>query len=272
MCHKICLSILFCNMLLCLHVVKAQETFQMYMAEFNNGMGMVYYKPELKQNPPMSLYPYLLVTGLNFSSCNENGLPELNAYELNIEASDKIEKTIGSKTPFMKAGRLMIHCEHRIYCYVKDTQGLTAKLVEFYNKKYPGKPYYLQLKEDKQWETYNKFLYPSPEILNANNNAKQLLELKQAGDSLNIPREVSFKASFYRPIERDSFVRKIVLDGYNIEAIQKTKNKNFPYQVTFTKVMGLSEEKINEITEKMLTDLKNLVGELEGWSCEVTSK
>lgn len=251
------------------HKMKAQDnTMEMYMAEFEKGIGALNYRNDLLKNPPCTIYPYLLVVGPKFTHCNPEGFPDNESFTKANDIMSKIEKIISSSTRIIKAGTFIYQCDYRVYYYVEDSNLLRKKLVEYFAKKQTNLPYYISLKDDKQWEVYKTFLYPSKEILNSNSNVKKLIALKKAGINLEKEREIVFSVSFHRSFERDNYIKKLITEGYTIVGLQKVKTPEFQYQLSFSKSMLLSEESINQITEKLITDMDKLVGNFDSWTSE----
>lgn len=239
-----------------------------YMAEYEKGIGSVTYRKDLHSSPPCAQFPFLVVIGPKFKQCNQDGFPVKEEFQILHEMADKIENTISSHTRYQLAGSIIYQCERLSYFYVADTTKLQQKLAKYCAKKYANYQFYLHIKEDKQWDAYLKFLYPTREILLYNNNARALIALKNKGDKLDKPHVVKHQASFNRVIERDSFVRAMVMDGYTIVGLEKTKRIDFAYRLIFSKEMMLDERAINELTDKFSKACNPLAGDYEGWEAD----
>lgn len=264
------LRILFFFLILLIseNIMAQTPMMDMYMGEYEKGIGSVTYRKDLYRNPPFAQFPYLVVIGPKFKQCNPDGFPIKEEFQVLHEIAAKIENTISSHTRYEHAGSFIYQCERLSYFYVADTAKLQQKLAKCCAKKYANYRFYLHIKQDKQWETYLKFLYPTREILVFNNNAKTLIDLKLKGDKLNKPHVLTHKASFNRVIERDSFVRAMVMDGYKIVGLEKTKREDFAYRMIYSKEMMLDEKSINELTEKFIKACEPLAGDYEGWETD----
>jgi hypothetical protein len=134
-----------------------------YFAEYENGPGSIILDMSLNDLAPIKDFPILVVAGVTFSNCSEYGLPnEDEIINLNI-ISDCIIKIISNITKFKYAGVFTYQCEQLHYIYVKEAINIKEELTKLFLDKFKEYKYYINIKNDTEWEAYLEFLFPNEE-------------------------------------------------------------------------------------------------------------
>ncbi len=142
----------------------------------------------------------------------------------------------------------MHNFERLEYFYLKSDEGIKKKIEQFYKTSYPNKKYYLNIKEDKHWKYYTKFLYPNEETINYMEDQKVLEALKNAGDNLTKARKIDHWAYFLDNTSMLSFKKEVIKQGFKIESSSKIENKNMPYRLHFFRIDHIDIDSIYPIT------------------------
>ena len=89
-------------LLLMLPVARAQEAqednWDVYLAQYDEGVGSTVLNMDLINVAPVKELPFLVVTGLTFDNCPEDGLPSPSQLDRFYEISDTIEQTLSACT------------------------------------------------------------------------------------------------------------------------------------------------------------------------------
>jgi hypothetical protein len=254
--------------LLISNLAKSQDgNWDAYLAQYEKGPGSVTLNMDLINRAPIREFPYLVITGVNFKNCKADGFPT-DLHEL-YKISDDIALVINSATKNELVGTFMYQCRRADYIYVSDTLNLRSKLIKAYKEHYKNYKYYISIKPDKAWGGYLEFLYPNEETQEYMRNGKVLMQLQEAGDKSEKPRQVDHWVYFNTAKDRDLFKKYAEGKGFKIEGEEFTKESELPYQLGISKVTAIEISTISAVTLQLRKKAKELRGEYDGWETVV---
>ncbi len=252
---------------------KAQEgNWDVYMAQYEKGAGSMTLNMDLINVAPKEKLPFLLITGVKFENCREDGLPNSDEFEKLYNVSDNIERLLNGSVSFELVGTFTYQCERLDYIYLSDTISIRSQLTELYKSEFGNYEYYINLKRDESWEAYTKFLYPNDVTLEYMSNQKVLFQLQQAGDNLSKQRLVDHWIYFSRKSDEELYVKYIEGIGFKVESQEIDKNFKLPYQLHISRIDYIYPESINEITLELRKKAKDLNGDYDGWETFVITE
>ena len=133
-----------------------------------------------------------------------------------------------------------------------------------YESKHKDYKYYINIRQDKEWEAYTKFLYPTEQIQEYMSNQKVLNQLQKAGDNLSKKRQVDHWIYFATKESRKLFINYSENIGFKIEKQAKTKDPNLPYKLQISRIDLVDIESISQLTMKLRRKAKELGGDYDG--------
>ena len=256
--------------LICSLICSAQEEdWGTYIAEYEGKPGTTLVDMGLKSSAPLSGYPYILVTGVKYKNCREDGFPEQGEFEKLYAISDAIGAKLKSLKLYKMAGTFTHNCERLDYYYISDTSNLRNNLASFYKTKFPSYTYYISIKTDKDWNAYLDFLYPSEITLEYMSNQKVLNALTDAGDKLVEPRSVDHWAYFGNETDRNCYINFVKKSGFKVEATEINNEQKLKYSIHFSRVDKVDIESITNVTIDLRKSAKKCNGEYDGWESVV---
>ena len=248
---------------------KDQETWDSYMATFENKPGSTVVRMDLIDSAPLKEYKFILITGVTYESKSPDGLPDNNTLSFVQQIGDELQQLMHSTLKEVYVGSCMYNYERLEYFYLKDTLGIRNVLKEFYLSKYPKFKKYINLREDFDWKGYREFLYPSETIINYMADSKVVKSLVDNGDNLTKSRKVEHFAYFKSQNESEEFKVEIEKKGYLIIEIGKNSIGEYPHKVLFWKDQFVDLESINQVTKSLKDIAKKYKGEYDGWETVV---
>lgn len=249
-----------------------EDSWDVYLAQYDEGVGSTTLNMELINVAPLKEFPFVVVTGVTYDSCGEEGLPNTDQLDKLYEISEAIDQAVSAITKSLMVGTFTVQCERLLYIYVQDTLTIRDQLIKLYTGRYKKYKYYLNIRPDKKWEAYRTFLYPSPEILDYMSNEKVLERLSEAGDKLEKPREVEHWLYFKSTKDRDSFIKYAEGERFKIESKEYVKDAKLPYQLQMSRVDHVDSDSINRITIELEKKAKEYKGEYDGWETVVITE
>jgi hypothetical protein len=185
---------------------------------------------------------------------------------------DDIFDTINGTASFYYVGSFMYDGNRFEYYYVKDVEGLEAKIDKLFRQKYSREKYKVFVREDITWELYKDFLYPNEEIKNFMSNRDTLIQLRNAGDVAEHARKIEHYAKFPTEEFRAEFMTEIKQLSYTVEGGRISDDKTLPFEIKFYREDTTTMEQISKITQKLIEISKKYYGKYDGWETFVWKK
>lgn len=261
--QKLLLILLFS---LVAQITFSQDTnWDVYLAQFDKGPGSVSLNMDLIIEAPKGEFPFVVITGVTFSQCRDDGFPEDEEFKKLYAISDNVVELISSISESELVGTFTYQCQRLDYVYVRDTTNIRDKLESLYKSHYKSYKQYINIVHDKEWEAYTKFLYPNEEIQEYMSNEKVLVQLRTAGDKLNKARQIDHWLYFSSSNDRDAFTKYAQKEKFKIEGNNYLKDSELPYQLHISRVDNLDPQLINSLTLSLRKKAKEFKGEYDGW-------
>ena len=247
-------------------LVTAQEDYwDVYMAQYDNAPGSTVLNMSVKKNAPDRRLPFICITGVKFSDCNPDGLPNESALQDLYKIADSVKSDIDRRVKNNMVGSFTYQCERLDYFYVDDTTGLRKLLLQLYLKYFPGYAPYINIKEDRKWEAYLNFLYPNEETFEFMQNQKVVMQLEKAGDKLDKERQVDHWLYFNTEQDRDCFIAFASKQNYKVEAKEKTKEADHSFKLQISKTDKVGLALISKTTLELRRQAFKCSGRYDGW-------
>jgi uncharacterized protein YaaR (DUF327 family) len=239
--------------------VQAQNAnFDAYKAQYEAGSGNTIFNKDLKHTAPVSNFPFVLVTGVKFKDCDQGVPTEAELSNLD-RVSDSVYSNVTTLVKNIMAGTFTYQCERLEYYYVADTANIRDRLITLYQKHFSNYEPYINIKQDKNWDAYLKFLYPNEETMEYMQNEKMLISLEKQGDKLEKERRVDHWLEFSTREDVNCFVSYATTQGFKVD----TKDQALKLHIFRTDKMDLPS--ISKITTELRREAKKCNGIYTGW-------
>jgi hypothetical protein len=242
-----------------------EENWDVYMAQYEKGVGSTIINMSLKNSAPIKEFPYMLKTGVKLINCSVEGLPAKEEFDVLYAISDKVKSVIDSNLKNKAVGTFSYQCERIDYYYVSDTNRIRKLLESAYQKNFPDYKYSITFRKDSSWEAYLEFLYPNEETYEYMTNDKVILNLIKEGDDLSKPRQVDHWLYFKSEADRDNFIPFAVLEKYKVESKEFLKDSKLKYKLQISRMDKVDVGSISKITLELRKKAKQLNGVYDGW-------
>jgi uncharacterized protein (TIGR01619 family) len=246
-------------------IYSQEGNWDVYIAQWEEGPGSVTLNMDLINSSPKSDMPFLLITGVKYKKCTEDGFPEKGEFDVLYEISDSVNLTVSKLTLSEHVGTFTHQCERLDYIYIKDTIGIRSKLEKLYSSKFKKYNYYINIKVDERWKAYREFLYPNEETLEYMSNQKIVAKLFEAGDDLSKPRQVDHWIYFRNVKDREAFVNQVKNQNFKIESMDVVKEEKFPFQLHISRKDNVDLQSICKVTLELKKIAALYNGDYDGW-------
>ena len=245
--------------------ISKNGNWDVYLAMYEKGPGSTSLNMDLVKSAPHKDLPFILITGITFTNCTKDGFPNKNEFDNLYKISDNVQKVISDLTKMEIVGNFTYQCERLDYIYVKDTTQVRTKLTDLYKSQFRNYKYYINIKNDENWDAYLKFLYPNEETQEFMKNQKVIDKLVAGGDKLIKSRQVDHWIYFSNINHRDAFETMIVKEGFKIESKEKLDKLDVPYKLHISRIDKVDAESINKETLDLKHKAKLMNGDYDGW-------
>lgn len=246
-------------------VFAQREEWDVYLASYNGKPGSTVINMGLKSDAPLAKFPYVLVTGVRYTNCLEDGFPGEGELDRLHIISDSLDAALEPAFNVKKAGTFTNNCERLQYYYLSDTMGVRNKLQQLYASVFGGYETNINIKVDREWTYYLEFLYPNETIREYMSNQKVLDALLKAGDNLEAARKVDHWAYFKTTKDLDCFQATVKAMGFEIEESGKNKKSPMPFRLQFSRNDKIDLSSISAITTDLRKKAAGCFGDYDGW-------
>jgi hypothetical protein len=246
-----------------------EENWDVYLARYEKGSGSTLINMSVKQSAPKKELPFVIITGVTFKDCRSDGFPTKNQYDALYQISDSIKEIILNSTHSMAVGTFTYQCQRLDYYYVSDTNNLRSKLLHLFNISFPLYLPYINIREDKPWDAYLKFLYPNEETYEYMTNQKVIMKLQEAGDSLEKSRKVDHWLYFNSDSDRNCILPYLKQNNFIVESKEKVKRPSQSFSLHISRTDMVDIASITELTLELSKQAKKCNGNYDGWESPV---
>lgn len=163
------------------------------------------------------------------------------------------------------AGRVMKEGWAEFYFYAPQSKRFENISSEVMNQ-HGGYVYERGSSRDSKWEMYNDNLYPDAYGLLSIQNRHTIAALVEAGDDLDIPREVEHYLFFQTKTSMERAVSQLASHGYEAKEYVNDDESDYGYGVVLVKIEAINPEIIEETTTSLYESAIQEHGIYEGWS------
>jgi len=242
-----------------------EENWDVYMAEYGKKPGSITLNMALKKTAPLKNLPYVLITGVSFRNCDDDGMPTKREFANLYKVADSVKAVVDSLVKNTLAGTFTHLCQRLDYYYVADTANLREQLTQLYKERFPLYMPSIAIKEDKAWAAYLDFLYPNEESYEFMQNQKMVMALQKGGDKLLKKRPVDHWLYFKNEVDRNCFISYATKQGYKVVAKEKVAFPKTPFKLHLSRTDRVDAASISKITIEMKKQAKKCNGEYDGW-------
>jgi uncharacterized protein (TIGR01619 family) len=249
-----------------------EEEWEFYFSKVDDIIGSFYVDLGLLEIAPIKDKPNLVTVSLKMNHPDEDGLSTEEEFDKLIEIEERLQEFIEEKHNSIYVGRLTSNKCRDYYFYFGDTT-LYDKTISEALVAFPSYSYEFEIIEDKEWETYLEFLYPTPIQFQIIQNRKVIDQLEENGDTLTKERQVDHWIYFQKKEDRERFLTKIKDNGFQIinQGVGK-KSSGLPYSLQIARVDKVDIDSANEYILFLWELAGECNGNYDGWETFVESE
>jgi uncharacterized protein (TIGR01619 family) len=220
----------------------------------------------VRRDAPSNEQPYMAYLRLFMRAPRPDGLSSQEEFEELMRLEDAVIPALTTESSTAYVGRNTSGGCRDFYFYLSDpshwTQRVASALAQFPEYKHDAGS-----RLDRAWDTYFKFLYPSPEDLERIQNRRVCDQLEKNGDALSAAREIDHWAYFPDADSRTRFLDSITPLGFQVRELMQPEDDSFG--VRFFRVDLPSPTSIDSVTLPLHRAAIEAGGYYDGWETYV---
>ncbi len=196
----------------------------------------------------------------------EDGLSSQDEFDTLIALEDQVTAKIILNGTNLFVGRNTSSGNRDLYFYTGDS-GRFEALARDAMREFPTYQYETGGREDPDWQTYFKFLYPSDRSMQLIMNRRVLQQLEQNGDNLTNERLIDHLALLPNPESQMVFATDITDAKFIIDDAPKEANEDGQFSVFFSRID--CPDQIDAVVLPIFDRVTDLSGIYDGWGCPI---
>jgi regulator of RNase E activity RraB len=183
-----------------------------------------------------------------------------------IEAlSADLAETLHRELDALFAARVMKEGWAEFYFYAPNAKRFENISSEVMSR-HGGFVYERGSSRDGKWEMYSDNLFPDAYGLLSIQNRHTIQELQEAGDDLNIVRDVEHYLFFQTKSSMERTVAQLSSHGFEVKEYVNDDESDYAYGVVLVKAEAITPEIVEETTTSLYESAIQEHGVYEGWS------
>ena len=246
-----------------------QEEWEFYFSNVDDKLGSIFVDLGLRKIAPILDKPNVVWISIKMNNPRQDGLSSQEESGLLGDIEDALVEKITYKHNSIYVGRLTSTGDRNLYFYLGDTT-LYDKTISDVMVAYPKYQFDFGTKEDREWDGYFNFLYPTPPQFQNIQNRRVIDQLEKGGDKLIKEREVFHWIYFKSDSDREKFIEKIKNDNFTI--VDKGSDKSwgeFAYRLELKRIDKVDVNSVNEYVIYLWKLANEMNGEYDGWETSI---
>lgn len=246
-----------------------QEEWEFYFSKVDDKPGSIFVDLGLRKIAPILDKPNVVWISIKMTNPREDGLSSQEESGLLGDIEDALVEKITYKHNSIYVGRLTSTGDRNLYFFLGDTT-LYDKTISDVMVAYPKYQFDFGTKEDREWDGYFNFLFPTPPQFQNIQNRRVIDQLEKGGDKLIKEREVFHWIYFKSDGDREKFIEKIKNDNFTI--VDKGSDKSwgeFAYRLELKRIDKVDINSVNEYVIYLWKLANEMNGEYDGWETSI---
>lgn len=246
-----------------------KEEWEFYFSNVDEKLGSIFVDLGLLKIAPMLNRPNVVWVSIKMNNPREDGLSSHEESGPLGDIEDVLVNNINAKHNSIYVGRLTSAGNRDLYFYFGDTT-LYDKAISEVMVAFPKYQFDFGSKEDKEWDGYFNFLYPSPQQFQSIQNRRVIDQLEKSGDILSKSREVFHWIYFKSESDRGKYIEKIKNDNFTIVDIGSDNSRGeFVFKLAIKRVDKVDAKSVDEYVIYLWKLANELNAEYDGWETSI---
>lgn len=222
----------------------------------------------LGSSAPIGAFPWIAYIRLFMLHPREDGLSSNDEYEQLGLIEDQLEQQLHDGSTALYVGRNTYNGYRDFYFYLTGAEDWDSRVQQAMA---PFTSYQFEsgTRNDKEWNTYRNFLYPSDLDMQVIQDRRVIEQLKSQGDNLTTPREILHWIYLPHSLTRQAFESKARGLGFSAHHYIDPDDDQQDFGIVVTRIDTPSYHEIADATLPLFRLAKEYGGSYDGWETQV---
>lgn len=242
-----------------------QENFDFYEAKAKTGRAIIALDLGARAHTPVSSHPVRLQFRVKMKQPREDGLRSPEESDALFALEDRLVEAVRTKLEGLYVARAVAygHTEFFFYVPTKHREADASVLPE------TGE-YELEwfAEDDAEWSRYEE-LFPDPWSLQTIFNRRLVTQMQEAGDQLELPREVDHVAYFPSKLQATAAAEALRAADFRVEEPQAPDEPDAPWMLEFHREETCADGEPDEFVAEVFELIEPHEGDYDGWGSTI---
>lgn len=240
------------------------EDWAVFLREEDTGPSVITVDLGWAKAAPLQSHNKLMMLSVIAEEELPNGFPSEKEVGIANQLQDKLIRALEQPRQGVFVGSMTSFGQKSFFFYLNDSRDAERiagqVLAAFQSRKTEQ-----ETQKDTQWAVYFNLLFPSAREMAEIRNERVLLGLQESGDRLDRPRPIDHWAYFSDPARRDSFLREVQKEGFQLGESGKLEEGEEPYMLRIVREDSIHIPYIHELTWALREKAEEYGGTYDGW-------
>ena len=244
------------------------DNWDFYLSELEGQPASFFVDLDLINDAPIAELPFLWTVRITLRDPRPDGLSSSDETPVLNQIEDALGDTLENcEPPGVAAGRATWggHRDHLFFVPAEDGAEKRLKAVK---RAFPDYKFHSGVFEDREWDSYFNFLFPTDEQRQSIENRRVCDLLQDNGDALEMPREIDHWIGFATAEQREQFQERAAELGFYMRELFEPDESNTAFEIQVYRIDVPALDTIDGVTFPLYRLAVECGGQYDGWESE----
>ena len=242
-----------------------QEDWAVFLREDTTGPSVITIDLGWRGVAPLQYHNKLMVVSVLAEGALPSGFPEEKEVVIANQLQDQLIRALEQPGQGIFVGSSTSFGLKALFFYLndsRDSERIAGQVLAGFNSRKAEQ----EIQKDLRWAVYFNLLMPTSREMNEIRNEKVLRQLQEAGDRLRQPRPIDHWSQFTTLAQRDSFLKDVQAEGFELVEIDTQAEGNADsYVLHIIRQDSIHIPYIHELTWRLRQKVEKYGGAYDGW-------
>jgi hypothetical protein len=223
----------------------------------------------IRREAPIRSHPHMGYVRVSMARPRQDGLSSQDEYGDLIAIEDNAIRQIEKDAAAIFVGRNTSAGNRDFYFYLADPKRFEEAAASAMQR-FSSYRYTTGTRDDPEWQSYFKFLYPSGPDYQRILNRRVCDQLEKRGDNPHLARQIDHMIYAPNAAAQNAFVGLILAGGFNVIHASTAPDEDGRYGVEFSRADRPAD--IDDVVIPLFKSITEMGGEYDGWGCVVADQ
>jgi uncharacterized protein (TIGR01619 family) len=244
------------------------DTWDFYPCRVDDKPASIFVDLGIARDAPMRALPHMAYLRVHMSAPRPDGLSSQAEFAALTALEDRLSAALSDERTTVYVGRNTSNGVRDFYFYTSRPDDWESRVAALMRSSADYR-FDCGVREDAEWQTYFRFLYPSKADHQRMKNRRVCEVLTERGDKLTEAREIDHWAYLPSDEARATFVARARSLAFELRCTSEKEKEGERFGAQIFHVARPSPDAIDDVTVRLLALAEELGGDYDGWETPV---